>query len=60
MWWGLEAPRKGSEFLLQAQHSRNGAKKRGSWEEVGGGGEGKRDQTRLQHRVDPINTTLCA
>ena len=41
LWWGLEAPRKGSEFLLQAQHSRNGAKKRGSWEEVGGGGRGR-------------------
>lgn len=59
-WWGVEAPSQEPAFLLQAQHSRNGAKSTGNWEE--GGREGGTDQAAAQNTVktEPIDTTLYA
>ena len=42
-WWGLEAPREGSTFLLQAQYSLEWDNEQRNREEGGGGG----DQIRL-------------
>ena len=55
----VEAPSQESAFPLQAQHSRNGAKSTGNWEEGGRGGTG---QAAAQNTVkaEPIDTTLYA